>query len=347
MEITHSVPGYIWSLNPAGGVAAGYKLTDAKINVLRSYSNLTASLYDPFAPKSDKAITSFMLAGAEGTIDEGSGTIEVAVPYGTDITALTPEITHTGQGISPNATNVQDFSGPVTYTVTAADLTTKTYTVLVTIAPLTASSVSISPSHAILANPADKALFKVVLKPDGGYGDVVWSLEDGSSGPLAASNYSLSSDNKTLEILATAAALDLTRKRTLLVKAVYDGKYEATATIEVLPGGVVTGQPVPSDNATVKLLETKATVNKAKTRGTLVPILITHQEAGSFGLKALAEPPGWTGSPSPDTGTMVIDGVGLVKRERDLRIFFDNSQADNPGLNLVGRAQGPDLHHHT
>jgi hypothetical protein len=79
---------------------------------------------------SDKDITSFVLAGVAGAIS--GGTITATVPYGTDVTALTPEIAHNGEAISPSG--AQDFSGPVTYTVTAQDGSTKNYVVTATVA---------------------------------------------------------------------------------------------------------------------------------------------------------------------------------------------------------------------
>jgi hypothetical protein len=84
-------------------------------------------------PSPSKDITSFILAGAEGTI---SGTaISVTVPYGTKLSSLVPTITHTGVSISPAADQPQDFRSKVTYTVTAEDGSTQGYTVTVTVAP--------------------------------------------------------------------------------------------------------------------------------------------------------------------------------------------------------------------
>jgi putative cell wall-binding protein len=61
-----------------------------------------------------------------------SGTsIDITVPYGTDITSLEPVIVHSGASVSP--TGPQNFTSPVTYTVTAEDATTKGYTVTVTV----------------------------------------------------------------------------------------------------------------------------------------------------------------------------------------------------------------------
>jgi hypothetical protein len=56
------------------------------------------------------------------------------VPYGTDVSALVPDIAITGVSVYPADGAAVDFSSPVTYTVTADDATTKDYTVTVTVA---------------------------------------------------------------------------------------------------------------------------------------------------------------------------------------------------------------------
>jgi surface protein len=85
-------------------------------------------------PSSAKAITSFIFGSpaATGEIDETDHTISIAVPSGTAVTALEPTIAHTGESISPESGVAQDFSNPVTYTVTAEDGSTQDY--LVTLA---------------------------------------------------------------------------------------------------------------------------------------------------------------------------------------------------------------------
>jgi hypothetical protein len=83
-----------------------------------------------------KAITSFTFASpsATGAINEGAHTIAVTVPSGTTVTALVPTIaTSTGATVSPASGSAQDFTSPVTYTVTAADSSTQDYTVTVTV----------------------------------------------------------------------------------------------------------------------------------------------------------------------------------------------------------------------
>ncbi|MFC4598799.1 DUF5018 domain-containing protein, partial [Cohnella hongkongensis] len=83
-----------------------------------------------------KEITAFSFASpaVTGTVNEASHTISVNVPYGTNVTALTPTIVHTGASISPNSGVARNFTNPVTYTVTAADGSTQNYTVTVNVA---------------------------------------------------------------------------------------------------------------------------------------------------------------------------------------------------------------------
>lgn len=80
-------------------------------------------------------IQTFGLAGAEGEIDENSGDIRVWVPFGTDITNLSPEVgLPSGARISPDIEEVTNFSGTVHYTVFHGNLY-KDYQVTTLIAP--------------------------------------------------------------------------------------------------------------------------------------------------------------------------------------------------------------------
>jgi hypothetical protein len=98
---------------------------------------------------SAKAITAFGFAtpAATGTIADADHAIALTVPFGTDVTALVATFTTTGVSVKVGATpqvsgrTPNDFSNPVTYTVTAADGTTQDYVVTVT--------VSLSPAKAI------------------------------------------------------------------------------------------------------------------------------------------------------------------------------------------------------
>ncbi|HUW07090.1 MAG TPA: Ig-like domain-containing protein, partial [Williamwhitmania sp.] len=81
-------------------------------------------------------ITGFTLASVDGTIDAPNHTVSVVLPYGTDVTALVPTITlSAGATVDPASGVAQDFTNPVTYTVTAEDgVTTMPWMVTVTFA---------------------------------------------------------------------------------------------------------------------------------------------------------------------------------------------------------------------
>jgi hypothetical protein len=90
-----------------------------------------------------KAITaySFDSVPATGTINEGAKTIDVTVPFGTDVTILVATFTTTGASVAVGATTqvsgttANNFTSPVVYTVTAADSSNVDYTVTVTVLP--------------------------------------------------------------------------------------------------------------------------------------------------------------------------------------------------------------------
>jgi len=93
-----------------------------------------------------KAITAFGFRGLTplvmGAITEAAHTIALTVPFGTDVTALVATFNTTGASVAiagtpqVSGTTANDFTNPVTYTVTAADGTTQAYVVTVTVAAL-------------------------------------------------------------------------------------------------------------------------------------------------------------------------------------------------------------------
>jgi len=89
----------------------------------------------PTPTSSAKAITafSFVSPAAIGTITESTHSIAITVPSGTNVKALIPAITHTGASINPASGVAQDFTNPVTYTVTAEDASMQDYTITVTV----------------------------------------------------------------------------------------------------------------------------------------------------------------------------------------------------------------------
>ncbi|WP_299312279.1 BspA family leucine-rich repeat surface protein [uncultured Aquimarina sp.] len=84
-------------------------------------------------------ITSFSINEQQGTID--SNTITLEFDTGTDITALTPFIEHTGLTIVPAIGSVQDFTNPVVYTVVAENGDTQEFTITINVSLGTASGI--------------------------------------------------------------------------------------------------------------------------------------------------------------------------------------------------------------
>jgi hypothetical protein len=98
-----------------------------------------------FRGDASKAITSFTITSPEnvtGTVNKGTKTITVNVPYGTTVTAMTATASHTGASISPDPAAARDYSSPVSYTVTAADSSIQAYTVTVKAQSLTSTGSS-------------------------------------------------------------------------------------------------------------------------------------------------------------------------------------------------------------
>ncbi|MEA5084757.1 MAG: InlB B-repeat-containing protein [Lachnospiraceae bacterium] len=98
------------------------------------------------APNTAKAITAFNFNGltpaVTGTVDEVAKTITLTVPNGTDVTALVPTITHTGISVFPDTGVAQNFTTPVSYTVTFTDSTTQDYMATVSVGASSNSNLS-------------------------------------------------------------------------------------------------------------------------------------------------------------------------------------------------------------
>jgi len=77
-----------------------------------------------------------LVSDAIGFIEDDEQNIIVAVPKGTTVTNLVPSFAMGGYKISPDPTLPQDFSKPITYTLTAPDKTTKQIAISVVVPPL-------------------------------------------------------------------------------------------------------------------------------------------------------------------------------------------------------------------
>ncbi|MDP2761925.1 MAG: ice-binding family protein [Sideroxyarcus sp.] len=115
----------------------------AYIVTAQNGSTATYTVTVTVAPNPAKALTAFSFAGytgASGTINEVAKTVAVTVPFGTDVTTLVATFTSTGPVVKvgtvvqTSTATPNNFNTPRAYIVTAADATTATYTVTVTVA---------------------------------------------------------------------------------------------------------------------------------------------------------------------------------------------------------------------
>jgi hypothetical protein len=117
----------------AGGQYASNKNDGGRVRAVRTFPATTT-----------KAITAFSFEGLSssgiGAVTEADYTIAVTVPFGTDVSALVATFTTSGTAVKvgavPQVTGVtaNNFASPVTYKVTAANASTQTYVVTVTVA---------------------------------------------------------------------------------------------------------------------------------------------------------------------------------------------------------------------
>ncbi len=113
-------------------------------------STATYTVTVTIAANPAKALTAFSFASpaATGSIDEAAKTISVTVPFGTNVAALVATFSTTGASVKVGSTvqvsgaTPNNFTNSVLYVVTAADASTATYTVTVTIAPNSAKAIT-------------------------------------------------------------------------------------------------------------------------------------------------------------------------------------------------------------
>lgn len=126
------------SMDPAEGTAFDFS---APVSItVTAEDGTTQQRWNVFAeeeaPSSETGISLFDIPGQIGltAIDEGTSSISVVMPMGTDLTSLVPRIELTdGAVIKPGSGEATDFTSPVVYLVTAQDGTTsREWTVSVT-----------------------------------------------------------------------------------------------------------------------------------------------------------------------------------------------------------------------
>jgi hypothetical protein len=143
-------------------------------------------------PSSAKAITAFSLNGVAGTINETEKTIAVAMPSLTNVYSLAATFTTTGASVTIGTTTqksgvtVNNFIAPVTYTVTAADGSTVTYTVTVTINRAWHNPANLGDNISPDGQGTDIAQ---VAMDKNGNAIIVWAQYDGANSQIFKSEY--------------------------------------------------------------------------------------------------------------------------------------------------------------
>lgn len=135
--------------NPDRFSASGVPVEDRQVaedgTVTQRFEKMVITVKDGEATiqSTDNSMTDFAIPG--GTVYLDGSNLDVVMPTGTDVKSLTPTFTiHEKAAAQPASGTAQDFSEPVTYTVTAESGEKQTYTVTVYVAPETPA-------------PADKA----------------------------------------------------------------------------------------------------------------------------------------------------------------------------------------------
>jgi len=188
------------------------------------------------------------------------------------------------------------------------------------------SMISVSPTHAILADTTTGAVFTAELAPGIGgtenHAKIEWNAAGPDGKPSTDVRISLSSGGKR----ATVYAVGTLSEKTIQISATYDRKYIATATVEILPDIELLepGTDQLKAGTSINLLETNLTVNKVKDVGALLPILISQQGADAFGFAAF----GVSAYSQSSAGSLVIERVSLHKYNSALR---DYEEEEMPG----------------
>jgi hypothetical protein len=124
-----------WTVTATALNAAGHSIGSGTARARIESGAITALGIPVVIDTGGNDITGFALTSpvsASGSIVPDSTAIAIPVPFGTDLTGMGFALTHTGVSVSPLPGTTLDFSSPQTFTVTAENGQTKTWTVSVT-----------------------------------------------------------------------------------------------------------------------------------------------------------------------------------------------------------------------
>ncbi|MBN2487384.1 MAG: discoidin domain-containing protein [Bacteroidales bacterium] len=130
------VVSYQASISPASGVQRNFTTAQDYTVTASDGTPQVWTVTVTVGSSSANDITAFTVSGQEGasTINATAHTVTVNVPYGTNITSLAPTITVSADAtISPATGVARNFTTPQTYTVTAENGSTQSWTVTVVV----------------------------------------------------------------------------------------------------------------------------------------------------------------------------------------------------------------------
>lgn len=228
VTVTHT--GTSAELQDASGAALSGVTTALnqlkKVHIADTVYNQTAdyTVEITWVKSSECKILSFKLGSYEGTIDEQNHSVTIKIPYGKDISSLTPAVT-----VSDHATCVRtgdstgwEFGTPVTYQVTAEDGTSQLYTVTAVQADVTEScemtSFKIGNSEGVIDQAAGTVTVTVPADTNLSIATPVIGIPEGAkvspasgervdlTNPVTYTVTGISGDTKTYMVTATKAS---------------------------------------------------------------------------------------------------------------------------------------------
>ena len=245
-----------------------------------------------------------------GVVNEGAHTVALTVPFGTDITKLVATFANSadstvkvGSIAQVSGITANDFTSPVTYTVTAAGPSTQAYVVTVTIAAVTPSTVATvtSATYTVGADTITnvpfgtlKTAFLAALTK--GQADQTWN-DTGIANPVVSTNTLVVTAQDGLTTIAYTVTVNTAPDTTApVITAPADQTFEATgpettptlveatATDIVDPIPVITYMPhsFPVGDTTVTWTATDASGNASTTTSkvtitdTTAPVIVNE-----------------------------------------------------------------------
>ncbi len=193
------------SIDPGNGVLQDFSNPVVYTVTAADGSTIQYTVTVSVAASTAKTIDSFTINGVAGSI---VGTdISLNLPVGTGVTALTPAISFTGASISPTSGTPQNFTDPVTYTVTAEDGSQQPYLVTVTVQTPTNEAPNAVASANVLSGEAPLTVnFTGDQSSDPDAGDnlsYLWNFDDNGNSNVSTNPSYTFSDPGTYNVTLT------------------------------------------------------------------------------------------------------------------------------------------------